>query len=78
MYKTIIVVIVLLLASGNLFAQMFTKITGGLIVNDDRYSEGSSWGDVNNDNCLDLFVPDAFSDKTNLLFINNNYKNVIS
>jgi hypothetical protein len=54
-----------------LFAQDFTKITEGPMVNDDRYSEGSAWGDINNDNFLDLFVPHAYNDKSNLLFLNN-------
>ena len=50
----------------NLMAQPFTKITTGLVVNDDRYSEGSSWGDFNNDNFLDLLVPDAWEGKASL------------
>jgi len=53
------------------FAQTFTKITTGLIVNDEQYSEGSSWGDINNDNLLDVLVPDAWDYRTNLLFLNN-------
>ena len=55
----------------NLYAQAFTKITSGLVANDEQYSEGSSWGDINNDNFLDLFVPDAWDYRTNLLFLNN-------
>ena len=52
-------------------AQDFTRITEGPLVNDDRYSEGSAWGDINGDNFLDVFVPDAFVARSNLLFMNN-------
>jgi hypothetical protein len=52
-------------------AQDFTRITEGPLVNDDRYSEGSAWGDINNDCHLDVFVPDAFAERSNLLFLNN-------
>jgi hypothetical protein len=69
-YKTFLLIYFILINT-NLLAQAFTKITTGLVVNDDRYSEGSSWGDINNDNFLDLFVPDVWDDKTNLLFLNN-------
>ena len=52
-------------------AQDFTRITEGPLVSDDRYSEGCAWSDINNDNLLDAFVPDAFAARSNLLFINN-------
>jgi hypothetical protein len=71
MINRIFIVACLVLISTGLSAQDFTRITEGAMVNDDRYSEGSSWGDINNDHFLDLFVPHAFIDKTNILFINN-------
>jgi hypothetical protein len=64
-------VISTLFLCGCLHAQDFTKITEGPMVNDDRYSEGSSWGDFNNDEYPDLFVPHAYDNRSNLLFINN-------
>ena len=65
------ILIWLLLIAVQLHAQDFTRISEGPLVNDDRYSEGSAWGDINNDNLLDVFVPDAFTDRSNLLFLNN-------
>ena len=64
-------ILLLLFTCGNLLSQDFTKVTGDPVVSDNRYSEGSSWGDINNDHFLDLFVPDALPGITNLLFINN-------
>ncbi len=48
----------------------FTKITQGAIVNDGGYSNGSSWGDYDNDGDLDLFVTN-FNDQNNFLYQNN-------
>lgn len=56
---------------GNL---QFTKVIEGEIVNDNSYSIGSDFADVDNDGDLDLFVANGFSgnNKTkNLLYLNN-------
>jgi len=69
--KPAFLILTFLFICGNLLSQDFTKITGVPVVSDNRYSEGSSWGDINNDHFLDLFVPDALNGMKNLLFINN-------
>jgi CSLREA domain-containing protein len=60
----------LILGYGNLLGQAFTKITDGDIVNDISVSNGSSWGDYNNDGDLDLFVANE-NYENNLLYANN-------
>jgi len=60
MYKSYIILGLLILVSESYFAQSFTKITEGYIVNDDRYSERSSWGDVNNDNYLEYIMMEYY------------------
>ncbi len=58
-----------LVPSLSAFAQTFTKITTGAIVNDVGWSQGSSWGDYDNDGDLDLFV--ANNNQNNFLYQNN-------
>jgi len=48
----------------------FTKVTDIAIVNDNSPSDGSTWGDVNNDGYLDLYVVNWYG-VTNRFYINN-------
>ena len=48
----------------------FTKITEGVVVNDGGKSVGGSWGDIDNDGDLDLFVANA-GGENNFLYFNN-------
>jgi hypothetical protein len=68
---TVALVLSAALVPGHAAGQTFTKITEGAVVHDGRYSEGSSWGDINNDGWADLFVPHVWDDLPNLLFLNS-------
>jgi hypothetical protein len=55
-----------------IYAQSFTKITNGLIVNDTSWSYGCCWADFNNDGKQDLFVcNNRTGNKNNLMYFNN-------
>ena len=71
MKKFVLALLLIFLFKHALFSQVFTQLTNDPVVSDDRYSEGASWGDINNDGDLDLFVPDLYTNKKNILFINN-------
>jgi hypothetical protein len=49
---------------------LFTKITGGSIVNDGGYSRTSTWGDYDNDGNLDVYVAN-WPDQENFLYHND-------
>ena len=55
-------------------ADIFTKVTNGLIVTLAGSGRGCAWGDYNNDGFLDLFVSNL-NGQNNLLYRNNGNKN---
>ena len=64
----------------NLFSQIFTRITDPLnpIITEQYGSGGGSWVDINNDNLLDLFVPNGnLNSQNNSLFLNAGNGNFI-
>lgn len=52
---------------------LFTKITGDIVSNDGGNSFGSSWGDIDNDGDLDLYITNSFygGPWKNFLYLNN-------
>ena len=53
---TIFLLTALIFPADTSYAQSFTRIDTGVIATDGGYSQGSSWGDFDNDGDLDLFV----------------------
>ncbi len=68
--KILFIVVVSFLVFNSFSAQSFTKIFDP-ISSDDNYSEGTTWGDINNDGYLDAFVPHLYTDRNNIIFVNN-------
>jgi hypothetical protein len=64
---------IVFILSATLFAQNFTKITTGPVVNDGGSSAGCSWGDYDHDGDLDLFVANSGPSpgENNFLYQNN-------
>lgn len=50
---------------------IFNKIDTGLIATGGGYSETASWGDVDNDGLVDLYITNSAGNKANVLFKNN-------
>jgi hypothetical protein len=67
--KTWLCALILISPASVVFAQTFTRITAGVIVNEVGSSYGCAWGDYDNDGDLDLFVAVGFGG--NFLYQNN-------
>ena len=69
MKKLTLIISTLILISGNLFSQTFTRITTGDIVSDGGNGLGVLWADYDNDSDLDLLVTNQ--GEQNFLYENN-------
>ncbi len=72
MMKNLLTLILPVLLSQNIFAQYFTKITEGDIVNTLSDSRSCNWVDFNNDGWQDVQITNGkYPLEDNLLYINN-------
>ena len=78
--KYLLLTLIAFSTNTNLFSQIFTKITDPVnpIITEQLGSGGGSWIDINNDNLLDLFVPNGnLNSQNNSLFLNTGNGNFI-
>ena len=78
--KYLLLTVLVFSTNTNLFSQIFTKITDPVnpIITEQLGSGGGSWVDINNDNLLDLFVPNGnLNSQNNSLFLNTGNGNFI-
>lgn len=64
-------VLLLTLFSNSAYAQIFTRVTTGAIVNDSGSSFGHSWCDFNNDGWEDIFINNLENNQPNFFYKNN-------
>ena len=70
--RVYIILLFIVLAIGATYAQMFTKITSGPMVNDGGDSRAVNWIDYDNDGDVDLFVTNGPQQGENNFFYENN------
>jgi len=72
MRQIIFLILLLLHAANGFYAQLFTKLSTGVLVNTPSDSRGVNFADVNNDGFDDVFITNGPASKAhNLLYLNN-------
>jgi hypothetical protein len=69
--RVYIILLFIVSAIGATYAQMFTKITSGPMVNDGGDSRAVNWIDYDNDGDVDLFVTNGPQQGANNFFYEN-------